>query len=51
MTDASIAAWESELKMLVERMRTHPSDDHSADRARMVVLEKLIADYHKNEDG
>ena len=48
MTDATITAWESELKAIVDRLRQHPSDDHAADRARMVVLEKLIADHHRN---
>ena len=48
MTEVSITAWENELKAIVDRLRQHPSDDHSADRARMVVLEKLIADYHRN---
>ena len=48
MTDASIKAWESELKALLEKLKAHPSGDHEADRARMVVLEKLIADYHRN---
>ena len=47
MTDASIKAWESELKALLEGLKTRPSADHEADRARIAVLEKLIADYHR----
>ena len=47
MTDASIKAWESELKALLEKIRAHPSADLSEERARAVVLEKLIADYHR----
>ena len=46
MTDASIQAWESEAKALVEKLRTHPSSDHTEDRQRLVVLAKLIADYN-----
>ena len=49
MTDATIKAWESELKRLLERMKAQPSADHVVDRARMAVLEKLIADYYNNE--
>ena len=47
MTDASIQAWESELKVLLERIRTHPSSDLDDVRTRVVVLEKLIGDYHR----
>ncbi len=49
MTDASIQAWESELKSLLERLRDRPSADHAEDRQRIAVLEKLIADYYRNE--
>jgi hypothetical protein len=50
MTDASIQAWESELKALLERLRSHPSSDHTEDRQRLAVLEQLIADYYRNKD-
>lgn len=50
MTDASIQAWESEMKALLERLRSHPSSDHTEDRQRLVVLEQLIADYYRNKD-
>jgi hypothetical protein len=49
MSDASIAAWESELKALLERIRTHPSADLTAERQRAVVLEKLIGDYNRTK--
>jgi len=48
MTDATITAWESELKALLEKIRAHPSANLDAERARVVVLEKLIADHHRN---
>ena len=49
MTNASIQAWESELKALLERLRSQPSADHTEDRQRIAVLEKLVADYYRNE--
>ncbi len=49
MTDASIQAWESELKALLERIRTHPSSNLDDARQRAVVLEKLIADYNRTK--
>lgn len=49
MTDASIAAWNSELKALLERISTHPSHDLTQERERVVVLEKMIADYEKSK--
>jgi hypothetical protein len=49
MTDASIGAWESELKTLLEKIRSHPSAELDSERRRVVVLEKLIADYHKTK--
>lgn len=48
MTDASIAAWESEFKSLLAELRSHPSRDHSQTRERVAVLEKLIQDYHRS---
>lgn len=49
MTDASIKAWESELRTLLEKIRAHPSADLTAERQRAVVLEKLIADYNRTK--
>ncbi|HPB21852.1 MAG TPA: hypothetical protein PLL48_05955 [Novosphingobium sp.] len=49
MTDATIHAWESELKALLEKFRTHPSTDHTEDRQRAAVLEKLVADFYRNQ--
>lgn len=48
MTDASIAAWESELKALLQQLKDFPSREHTETRTRMAVLEKLIHDYHAN---
>jgi hypothetical protein len=49
MTDASIGAWGSELKVLLDKIRNHPSADLTAERQRVIVLEKLIADYNRNK--
>ncbi|MBS0481587.1 MAG: hypothetical protein JSR96_05425 [Proteobacteria bacterium] len=46
MTDASIKAWEAELKTLLEVIRTHPSADLEDQRQRVIVLQKLIGDHH-----
>ncbi|MDE2595888.1 MAG: hypothetical protein KGL44_03310 [Sphingomonadales bacterium] len=50
MTDASIGAWESELHALLEKLRSHPSAELAEERLRVVVLEKLIADYYRARD-
>jgi hypothetical protein len=47
MTDATVQEWEKELKVLLEQIRTHPSQDHTEKRARVVVLQKLIAEQAK----
>ena len=47
MTEASIAAWESELKTLLHDLRDHPSRDHTETRQRVAVLEKLIQDHYR----
>ncbi|MDE2434881.1 MAG: hypothetical protein KGM49_01345 [Sphingomonadales bacterium] len=47
MTDASIKAWESELRTLLEVIRNHPSATLDQERRRVVVLEKLIGDYYR----
>ena len=49
MTDASIHAWESEMKAILDHIRAHPSSDLTEKRARLAVLEKMIADFHANE--
>ena len=49
MTGQTITAWESELKVLLEQIRSHPSADLAQQRERVVLLEKLIADFRKNE--
>lgn len=51
MTDATIAAWESELGSLLAELKNHPSRDHTSARERIAVLEKLIGDYHRNAAG
>ena len=47
MTAASMPAWESELKALLEKLRAQPSLDHTEDRQRIAVLQQLIADYQR----
>jgi len=40
---AGTAEWEKELRILLDRVQTKPSADLTAERERIVVLNKLIA--------
>lgn len=43
MTASFAGAWRKELSVLLDHIETHPSHDLSAQRARVVVLRKLLA--------
>ncbi len=45
MTDTIPQEWEKELRVLLEKIESHPSADLSEERQRVVVLQKLIADH------
>ena len=47
MAAANLEAWESELRVLLEQIRSRPSADLAHARERVVVLEKLIGDFHR----
>ena len=44
MTDTFVPEWRKELRVLLGHIETHPSDDLTAQRARVVVLNKLLAE-------
>lgn len=47
MTESLVSAWESELKTLLGQLRGKPSHDNEAAKARVLVLEKLLADHYR----
>lgn len=44
MTQSFEEDWRKELDLLLQRIETHPSSDLSAERARVTVLQQLLAD-------
>lgn len=44
MTDSVAAQWQKELRILLDYIDTHPSADLTEQRARVVVLNKLLAE-------
>lgn len=48
MSDPDLEQWQKELKVLLERIRSHPSADLATERERVVVLEQMIAGRVRN---
>lgn len=44
MTDTFVPEWRKELRILLDHIERHPSHDLSEQRARVVVLNKLLAE-------
>jgi hypothetical protein len=45
MTDSLVSEWQKELRILLDHIDTHPSADLAEQRARVVVLNKLLAEH------
>lgn len=43
MSELNTAAWEKELRALLDQIQANPSRDATAERERIVVLKNLIA--------
>jgi hypothetical protein len=50
-TDANVAEWEKELKVLLGIIQDHPSRDLTVERERVVLLNKLIASHGAKQDA
>jgi len=44
MTDSFAKEWEKELRVLLDHIERHPTHDLTEQRARVVVLNKLLAE-------
>lgn len=45
MTDSFVNEWRKELRILLDHIETHPTHDLADKRARVVVLNKLLAEH------
>ena len=45
------AEWEKELRVLLDKVQNHPSADLTAERERIVLLQKLIASHDQKADA
>lgn len=45
MTDSFVSEWRKELRILLDHIETHPTHDLADQRARVVVLSKLLEDH------
>lgn len=45
MTDSFAKDWEKELRVLLDHIERHPTHDLTEQRARVVVLNKLLAEH------
>lgn len=45
MTESFVDDWRKELRILLDYIEAHPSQDLTEKRQRVVVLNKLIADH------
>ena len=51
MTDSFVTEWRKELRVLLDYIETHPSHDLTEQRARVVVLNKLLAEHEAQAVG
>ena len=51
MTDSFANEWRKELRILLDHIETHPSHDLTEQRARVVVLSKLLAEHEAQPVG
>ena len=45
MTESFASEWRKELRILLDHIETHPTYDLTEQRARVVVLNKLLAEH------
>lgn len=51
MTDSFTSEWRKELRILLDHIERHPSHDLTEQRARVVVLNKLLAEHETQPAG
>jgi hypothetical protein len=51
MTDSFASEWHKELRILLDHIESHPTHDLADKRARVVVLNKLIAEHEAQPAG